>query len=93
MTGAMSEAGWISTEEERSHRFGGPGGMSVLTELELAEGDVLMYLERFGTTALRRLVRELDWPAGLVMMAIGALIREGLVRATRHELEVLLAGC
>jgi len=63
---------------------------SLMTPLALVEGDVLTYLERDGTTTLRRLIRELEWPARMVMMGVGALVREGLVRATKRELEVLL---
>ena len=63
---------------------------SLMTRLGLVEGEVLTYLEEHGTTALRRLVRGLEWPAPLVMMGVGALIRGGLVRATQHDLEVLL---
>jgi hypothetical protein len=67
------------------------GGQPVITTLGLVEGDVLTYLERHGTTTLRHLIRQLDWPARMVMMAVGGLIREHLVQATQRELEVLVA--
>jgi hypothetical protein len=63
---------------------------SLMTPLAWVEGDVLTYLERHGATPLRRLVRELEWTSPLVMMAVGALVREGLVQGIRHELEVVL---
>ncbi len=62
----------------------------LMTTLGIVEGDILTYLERFGTTTMRQLIRELEWPAPMVMMAVGALIREGLIRALRHELEVVV---
>ena len=63
-------------------------GAPLMTPVGVIEGDVLAMLERDGATTLRRLIRELEWPAPLVMMAVGALIREGLVTAIQRELEV-----
>jgi hypothetical protein len=65
-------------------------GSSLMTPIGLIEGDILTVLERDGATAMRRLIRELDWPAPMVFMAVGALIREGLLRAIRHDLEIVL---
>ena len=63
---------------------------SLITTLGVIEGEALTYLEQHGATPLRRLVRELEWPAPMVMMGVGALVREGLVRATPHDLEVVV---
>lgn len=63
---------------------------SLMTPLGIVEGEALLHLEEHGATALRQLIRELEWPAPLVTMAVGALIRHGLVKASQHELEVLL---
>ena len=63
---------------------------SLMTPLGLIEGEVLTHVEGYGATALRRLIRELEWPATLVMMAVGALVREGLIRAVQHDLEIIL---
>ena len=63
---------------------------SLMTTLGVIEGEALTYLEQHGATPLRRLVRELEWPAAMVMMAVGALVREGLIRATQHDLEVVV---
>ncbi|MBI3088431.1 MAG: hypothetical protein HYY91_06105 [Candidatus Omnitrophica bacterium] len=65
-------------------------GRSLMTELGVVGGEALTYLEARGATTLRQLIRELEWPAPMVMMAVGALVREGLVRAIRHELEVVV---
>ena len=66
------------------------GTVALVTTLGLASGEILTYLEQHGTTAIRRLIRELSWPAPVVLMAVGALIRAGLIRATQHDLEVLV---
>jgi DNA-binding MarR family transcriptional regulator len=63
---------------------------AIMTSLGIVEGEVLLHLEEHGATALRQLMRELEWPSPIVTMAIGALIRQGLVRASQHELELLL---
>jgi hypothetical protein len=63
---------------------------SLLTRVEVIEGDVLTYLERQGATPLRRLTRELEWPPTMILMAVGALTQEGLVRAVQHDLELVI---
>ena len=63
---------------------------SLMTTLGIIEGEVLTYLEQRGAMTLHRLTSELEWPSRLVMMAAGALIRQGLVRATQRELEITL---
>lgn len=63
---------------------------SLITRLGVIEGEVLTHLERYGATPLRRLTRELEWPSPMILMAVGALAREGLARAMQHELEVLV---
>lgn len=65
-------------------------GASLMTPLGLVEGEILTCLEAQGATAMRGLIRELDWPAPMVWMAAGALVRDGLARATQHDLEIVL---
>lgn len=79
----MTECGVQVHVEEPAH--------SLITPLGLVAGDVLSYLEEHGVTPLRRMVRELPWTSPMVMMAVGALIREGLIEADQHELEVVLS--
>lgn len=62
----------------------------LITTLGLVEGDVPAFLEDHGATTLRGLIRELEWPSRMVMMAVGALVRERLVRAAQRELKVIL---
>ena len=70
----------------------GPSPMptSMMTMLGMVEGEILSDLEQYGTLTLRRLIRMVEWPTMMVVMGVGALIREGLVRAVRRELEVIL---
>ena len=77
-------------EDEWKEPSGEPPSPSLMTRVGLVEGEILTYLEGHGTTTLRRLIRDLEWTAPLVMMGVGALIREGLVRAVQHDLEVLV---
>ena len=63
---------------------------SLMTRIGILEGDVLAYLEEHGSTVMRRVTRELEGPFPLIMMAIGALVRRGLVRAVQHDLEIIL---
>lgn len=62
----------------------------LITMLGVVEGDILLYLDICGATPVRRLIRELAWPGAMVTMAVGALIREGLVRSHQHELDVIV---
>ena len=67
-----------------------PTSQSLMTPLGLVEGEVLEYLDRHHSATLRRLNRELPAPSYLVIMAVGALIRSGLVRGDQRELEVVV---
>ncbi len=66
---------------------------AIITEVGVAAGEVLLYLDEHGATPVRRVIRELACPAPITFMAMGALVREGLVRAVRHDLEVILEPC
>jgi hypothetical protein len=63
---------------------------TLMTSLGIVEGEILLYLDVHGATPVRRLIRDLEWPGPIVTMAVGALIRERLVRAAQHELEVII---
>ena len=65
-------------------------GVPLITPLGLVAGDVLLYLERRGASTLRQLARGVKWPVRMVMMGVGALIREGLVLATQNEVDVIV---
>jgi hypothetical protein len=84
----LPEAG--SDQPPTSHGTAVLPTASVHTSLGLVEGDVLLYLDQRGATPMRRIIRDLEWPSPMVTMAIGALIREDLVSATQHELELII---
>ena len=86
----MSEVLLPMVEEEWKKPPARPTHPSLMTPLGVVEGEVLTYLDRHGRSTLRRLNQELEWPAYLVMMAVGALIRAGLVRGIQHDLEVVV---
>lgn len=65
-------------------------GTSIITTLGIISGEILTDLEQHGSSTVRRLIRELSWPAPMMMMAIGALTREGLIRASQHDLEIVI---
>lgn len=85
-----SEVLVLNVEEEWRKLPTEKNSRSLVTQLGIIEGEVLTYLEQYGTTTLRQLIRDLEWPAPMITMAIGAAIRQGLVRAIRHDLEVVL---
>ena len=63
---------------------------SLMTPLALVQGDILTQLEEYGATTLRHLIRSLEWPSRMVMMGVGGLIRQGLVRGVQLELDVVI---
>ncbi len=80
----LAEGNWgESSDSEKA-------ATSLMTRLGIIEGEALTYLEQHETTSLRQLIRDLEWPSSLVMMAVGALVRSKLVRATQLELEIVL---
>ncbi|MBI4341061.1 MAG: hypothetical protein HY598_02120 [Candidatus Omnitrophica bacterium] len=70
--------------------YGTDAGAPLMTTLGIVSGEILTDLEQHGPATLRYLIRELNWPVPVVMMAVGALIREGLIQARQHELEILI---
>lgn len=86
----MAEALFPLVEEEWKKAPAKIEEASLITTLGLVEGEVLAFLEDHRATTLRGLIRELEWPSRVVMMAVGALVRERLVRAAQRELEVIL---
>lgn len=60
---------------------------SLMVWLGITEGEVLEFLETRGPTALYRMIQALDRPSSMVVMAVGALIREGLVKGNEQRLE------
>ncbi len=65
-------------------------GASLITLVGIVSGEVLACIERRGRTTLRGLTRELGRPSTLVLMAVGALIRQGLVRGSHGGADTVL---
>ena len=63
---------------------------SLMTPLGIVSGEVLLFIEKNGKTTLRNLIHELPWPATLIVMGVGVLIRNGLIQGVQQELEVIL---
>ena len=80
----------LGDEELRTPIPGHARRTSLMTSVGLVEGDVLAYLEEHGATTSRQLIRSLEWPASLVMMGLGALVRAGVVQAVQRDLEVIV---
>ena len=66
------------------------GESQLMTPLGVIAGEVLTYLDAHGPTTLRHLVDALDWPAPLITMGVGALIREALAEGRQEGLEILV---
>ncbi|MBI2093777.1 MAG: hypothetical protein HYT88_03530 [Candidatus Omnitrophica bacterium] len=64
---------------------------SIITELGLTEGEVLTHLEESGPTGLRRLTLLLARPPHYVVMAVGSLIRQGLIKDFRGDWDLVVA--
>lgn len=68
----------------------GSAGASLMTPLGIVEGEILEYLDHHGTATLERLTWELPWLPDMVTMAVGALIRAGLVRGIQLNLAIVV---
>lgn len=75
---------------EQYPRQTGSAGASLMTMLGIVSGEILTRLEQQGQVTVRQLARDLPWPTSLVMMAVGSLIREGLIQANQLELEIVV---
>lgn len=63
---------------------------SLMTPIGIAEGDMLFYLEQKGTAYLGDMATHLEWPKPVMMLAAGALIRNGLIKARRYDNHIVL---
>ncbi len=61
----------------------------IMAVLGVVEGEILERLESSGPMPLYRLIQAQEQPASLVMMAVGALIRQGLLTGNEHRLELV----
>lgn len=87
----MSETLLPTLDEEWRKPVTNVSGTPLVTSLGLVEGEVLLYLEEHGPTSLQELIRELEWSARLVVMGVGALIRQGLIRGIQKDVTVVVS--
>ncbi len=66
------------------------GDPSLMTLVGIAEGEVLEALETGGPAAMASVLEQSQLPMPLVLMSVGALVRDGLVRATKSREHVRL---
>ncbi len=59
--------------------------ISLMTPLGLIEGDILRHLETRALTVIQDLIHDLEWPAHMILMAAGSLVRQGHVRAIQNK--------
>lgn len=64
--------------------------LDLITPLGVVEGEILSVLDEREKATVGELQMELDQPRSLVMMAAGALIREGLVRGIKQEADFVI---
>ena len=87
----MTTIGWTLHKASASLRKASTKDVLLITLLGMVEGEMLTYLEAHGATALSNLARTLEWPTPLIVMAAGALIRQGLAQGVKSQRGTLLA--
>lgn len=65
----------------------------LVTRLGLIEGDILELLECDRIINLRELMDLIKWESCAIAMAVGSLIRQGMVRGIEHGPEIFLELC
>lgn len=58
--------------------------------ISLAESDVKEHLENQGRVSMESLIENLSYPRLVVVMSLGALVRDGLVRVIKSGDSILL---
>lgn len=66
--------------------------MHLLTRLEIIEGQILEHLEKKEITPLRELMDELNWQPCAISMAVGSLVRQGVVKCAEYGKEVFIGS-
>ena len=62
----------------------------LITRLELIEGSILERLEKEKYMAIRELMEALEWEPCVVTMAVGSLMRQGMIRCSEYGKDVFL---
>ena len=63
------------------------------TRLGLVEGEILERLENEKIIILRELMEQLGWESCAVSMAVGSLVRQGMIQCREYGRNVFLEFC
>ena len=62
----------------------------LMTRIALVEGNVLERLENEKIIILRELIKDLDWEPCAISMAVGSLMRQGMIECTEYNQDVFI---
>lgn len=62
----------------------------LITRLALIEGSILERLERERIMALQELMEELEWEPCAIAMAVGSLVRQGIIRTKEQDQDIFI---
>lgn len=79
--GLEPECGRLCSHDNMTH---------LMTRLALIEGSILERLEKDKYLAIRELMEELGWEPCAVSMAVGSLVRQGLIHCDEYGEDVFL---
>lgn len=79
--GLGSECGRLCSQDNITH---------LMTRLALIEGSILERLEKEKYMAIRELMEELEWEPCAVTMAVGSLVRQGMIQCAEYDKDVFL---
>jgi hypothetical protein len=65
----------------------------LMTRLALIEGSILERLEKEKVIALRELMEVLEWEPCGISMAVGSLVRQGIIQCTEFGKNVFVECC
>ncbi len=65
----------------------------LMTRLALVEGSILERLESEKILALRELMDHIEWEPCAVTMAVGSLVRQGMIQCREYGRNVFLEFC
>ncbi len=66
------------------------GFAHLMTRLTFIEGEILEKLDEDTIVALRELMEKLEWEPCAVTMAVGSLVRQGLVKCDEYGKDVFI---
>lgn len=63
---------------------------NLITRLALIEGSILERLEMDRVVELRELMEELEWEPCTIAMAVGSLVRQGMIKSTERGQSIFI---